>query len=232
MRSPLIEVANHSNNLKTISRHRVSAYLQAGNRAETFQSTLSPSEQNHVASIRGILLSPDFARIIDSGRLTFAMIRPQLELGKRDGTDEELAQQIGQRIRSHFDVILDLPWPVSSEAFTRFYGHVQEKLMSINKKAPDGTDSNVWEIFHKNGTEGATSLMILDAKKTQKQTGHQAWQLWRGFIGATNPDVALAGTLRRDYGSDYNNIAHGSDSLTSVKTDINWAAQQLGKNTS
>jgi hypothetical protein len=222
----LKELSNSSARLSSVSRARVTTFLKVANDGQ-FYNSLSSGEKGAVDNIRGILQDSDFQPVIDTGRFTFAMIRPHLELGKKTGSDEEIALEIGTKIRRHFDVVLELPWPVSGDAFTRFYGHVQEKLQRIPKNAPDGSQSNVWDLFQTMGTDASTSFLILDAQKKMKQTGYQGWQLWRTFIGATNPLEAIPGTLRGEYGSDYNNIVHGSDSLSAVKTDIAWASGQL-----
>ena len=45
---------------------------------------------------------------------------------------------------------------------------------------------------------------------------------WRDFIGATNPDEAKKGTLRRLYGNNRReNAVHGSDSDESAAREIN-----------
>ena len=45
--------------------------------------------------------------------------------------------------------------------------------------------------------------------------------LYRDLLGATNPENALAGTLRADYADSFTeNGTHGSDSLESAKREI------------
>ncbi len=51
--------------------------------------------------------------------------------------------------------------------------------------------------------------------------GENAVQRHRDLLGATNPDNALAGTLRADYADSFTeNGTHGSDSLESAAREI------------
>lgn len=213
-----------------ITRDRVTSFLQAGGHAEDFINTLTPFERRRVGQVQDLLRDPRLNRVINSGRITFAMIRPTLYWGKVKGPDSVIAEEILGKVRdAGFKVVLNMAWPVSSEAFTGFYGHVTDFLREKTMPAPDGTPSNRWDLFLRLGTEGATSFLILNAAELQRKTGIEAWESWRIFIGSTVPANAKPGTLRNLYGSEYNNIAHGSDSLESVRTDIQWMARQLGR---
>jgi nucleoside-diphosphate kinase len=51
--------------------------------------------------------------------------------------------------------------------------------------------------------------------------GENAVQRHRDLLGATNPDNALAGTLRADYADSFTeNGTHGSDSVESAAREI------------
>ncbi len=50
---------------------------------------------------------------------------------------------------------------------------------------------------------------------------HTTVKLWRNYIGATDPNDAYYGTLRRIYGkSRRENAVHGSDSVESAKREL------------
>ncbi|MFP3036580.1 MAG: nucleoside-diphosphate kinase [Arsenophonus sp.] len=52
-------------------------------------------------------------------------------------------------------------------------------------------------------------------------TGKNVIQHYRDLMGATDPNQALAGTLRADYGDDFTaNAVHGSDSIISAEREI------------
>ncbi len=51
--------------------------------------------------------------------------------------------------------------------------------------------------------------------------GENAVAKWRAVMGATNPDQAESGTIRRDYGNDIQcNAVHGSDGSDTARTEI------------
>jgi nucleoside-diphosphate kinase len=52
-------------------------------------------------------------------------------------------------------------------------------------------------------------------------TGHDAVNVGRTLVGATDPKAASPGTIRGDFGIDVGrNLVHGSDSLASAKREI------------
>ena len=62
-------------------------------------------------------------------------------------------------------------------------------------------------------TSGPIMVQVLE--------GENAIQRHRDLMGATNPDNALAGTLRADYADSFTeNAVHGSDSEASAAREI------------
>ena len=62
-------------------------------------------------------------------------------------------------------------------------------------------------------TEGPVVVMVLEAPDAIKK--------WRDTMGATNPEKADAGTIRKLYGTNVGeNATHGSDSLDNAKIEI------------
>lgn len=60
---------------------------------------------------------------------------------------------------------------------------------------------------------GPVVVMVLE--------GENAIRKWRDVMGATNPEQAAEGTLRRDFGSDIgHNAVHGSDSPETAKNEV------------
>jgi len=65
-------------------------------------------------------------------------------------------------------------------------------------------------------TKVALSLIVVSVLE-----GENAVQRHRDLLGATNPDNALAGTLRADYADSFTeNGTHGSDSVESATREI------------
>ncbi|CDG18473.1 MULTISPECIES: nucleoside-diphosphate kinase [Enterobacterales] len=69
--------------------------------------------------------------------------------------------------------------------------------------------------------EGLVAFMTSGPIMVQVLEGENAVQRHRDLMGATNPDNALAGTLRADYADSFTeNAVHGSDSIESANREI------------
>jgi len=63
--------------------------------------------------------------------------------------------------------------------------------------------------------EGPVVLMVLE--------GENAILRWRELMGATNPEKAAPGTLRKKYGEDVTkNAVHGSDALETAQREVHY----------
>lgn len=64
-------------------------------------------------------------------------------------------------------------------------------------------------------TSGPSVVMVLEAEG--------AILRWREVMGATNPEDAAEGTIRRDYGADIQcNATHGSDAPETAAFEVGW----------
>ncbi|MBI5298796.1 MAG: nucleoside-diphosphate kinase [Deltaproteobacteria bacterium] len=53
--------------------------------------------------------------------------------------------------------------------------------------------------------------------------GENAIKRWRDAMGATDPEKAAAGTLRKDFGTNIErNVTHGSDSPDTARAEVNF----------
>lgn len=69
--------------------------------------------------------------------------------------------------------------------------------------------------------DGLVTFMTSGPILVQVLEGENAVQRHRDLMGATNPENALAGTLRADYADSMTeNAVHGSDSLASAEREI------------
>ncbi|MGI9533406.1 MAG: nucleoside-diphosphate kinase [Thermodesulfobacteriota bacterium] len=69
-------------------------------------------------------------------------------------------------------------------------------------------------------SSGPCVLMVME--------GENAITRVRKIMGATNPEEADSGTIRKDFASDIeHNIVHGSDSAESAEYEINYFFNQL-----
>jgi nucleoside-diphosphate kinase len=64
-------------------------------------------------------------------------------------------------------------------------------------------------------TEGPVAIMVLE--------GEGAIAKWRDLMGATNPEKAAEGTLRKRFGANIGrNATHGSDAPESAKFEVSY----------
>jgi len=119
------------------------------------------------------------------------MIERTLAIVKPDGVARNLTGEIVRRIESAGLRITAL------------------KMAHLSKKQAEGfyavhRDKPFFPSLTTFMSEGPVVLMIL--------SGEGAIKIWRDLMGATNPEKAAPGTIRRDYGmSIERNTTHGSD---------------------
>ena len=125
--------------------------------------------------------------------MTFAMIKPDAVRNRNTG-------KIYDRIlTSGFDI-------------------VSAKLLRMTKLQAEGFyDVHSEKPFFRDLTEFMSSgpCMVLALKK------ENAVEEWRNTIGATNPDEAESGSIRKDFATSIGeNAVHGSDSDENAKKEI------------
>ena len=125
--------------------------------------------------------------------MTFAMIKPDAVRNRNTG-------KIYDRIlTSGFDI-------------------VSAKLLRMTKLQAEGFyDVHLEKPFFRDLTEFMSSgpCMVLALKK------ENAVEEWRNTIGATNPDEAESGSIRKDFATSIGeNAVHGSDSDENAKKEI------------
>ena len=124
---------------------------------------------------------------------TFAIIKP-------DAVAAGHAPAIIQLIKDNgFTIVAERNATVDKEAAEQFYG--------VHKDKPFYQDLVAYI------TSGPVVLLTLEKEN--------AVQSWRTLMGATNPEKAQAGTIRKLYGTDIqHNAVHGSDSVENAHKEI------------
>lgn len=93
--------------------------------------------------------------------------------------------------------------------------HEAEKLYAIHKS------KSFFEEFIDYITSEPVVLLVLERENAVEE--------WRNVMGATNPDQAAPGTLRKLYGiSIGENAVHGSDSVLNAENEIKIFFQDVG----
>lgn len=97
---------------------------------------------------------------------------------------------------------------------------VAMKMLQLNPKQAEGfyavhKEKPFFGGLVKYMTSGPVVVMCLE--------GENAIKKWRDLMGATNPDEAAEGTLRRDYGTGIErNVTHGSDAPETARFEVSY----------
>ncbi len=95
---------------------------------------------------------------------------------------------------------------------------IASKMIRLSKEKAEGFYAE-----HKGRPffDGLVEFMTSGPVVVQVLEGENAVQRNRDIMGATNPDNALAGTLRADYADSFTaNAVHGSDAVESAQREI------------
>lgn len=119
---------------------------------------------------------------------------------KPDALERNLQITLQQRIDAHgLKRIAERTLHLSEKQAAEFYAEHKERPF--------------FKVLCQNMTKGAVQVIVLK--------GFDAINQWRNLMGATNPEQAKAGTLRKDFGIDIDrNTVHGSDSESSAQREI------------
>ena len=151
----------------------------------------------------------------DFEHLTYAMIKPDAVVAK-----EEILQDIERR---GFKILFQQEYQFSQELARNFYSEHDGK--------------SFFERLIKQMTVGPVVVLILE-----RVEGVPCFQIWRGTLGATNPENATEGTLRHFYTQKLfggpeaykeekaTNCFHGADSVASVIRESNLVLYDIAMN--
>ena len=119
------------------------------------------------------------------GNRTFAMIKPD---AMNNGYSEKILDRI---INAEFHIL--------GAKIVRMSKKQAEGFYSIHSEKPFFEDLTLFM------SSGKTMVLALEKEN--------AVESWRGIIGATNPEEAEEGTIRKDFASSLSeNAVHGADS--------------------
>lgn len=124
---------------------------------------------------------------------TLAIIKP-------DAVERGLQDEIVKRIEAAgFKILARKPLRLSQERAERFY--------AIHRDRPFFQDLTAFM------TSGDILVLALEAE--------DAIPKWRNLMGATNPEEAAEGTIRRELGTTIqNNCTHGSDGPPTAQAEL------------
>ncbi|RUM40655.1 MAG: hypothetical protein DSY80_09930 [Desulfocapsa sp.] len=175
--------------------------------------TLSDELKSNMRQLLALLRSEEMRNLVEAGKITFAMVKPNVHLAKAENnnrTDHELAEEVIASIGDDFKIIGRQDFQIPVAAAADFYAHLEKLGKGIMEKVAGFMSS------------GATTALIL---YRDKGNAHDAWRMQ---IGATNPAEAEKGTIRQRFAdTQENNAVHGSDSIKSVQQELLWFANLL-----
>lgn len=152
------------------------------------------------------LESEGFIDIMEEGRITFAMIKPDVNKPKyQNKTDEEVEEMIKNRIEDPLEIIMEQSLVLTKEQVEEFYSDLKDK-----KFFPEHLRFM---------TSGPITAIILYSDGEEK-----AFKEWRDQMGPTDPkELGPKGEsgIRFEFAKDKsNNATHGSDSVVNVKREV------------
>lgn len=202
--------------------------------------TLSESDLGQVKRIIEVLESAEINRLIDEGKLTLALIKPQANQGKNlPSNDQEAAGVLLGEIRDSIPEFKDAEMlaiviRLSREEAEEFYASKKEEFLGrFSEKEPTVT---LWESNVGFMCSGPSTFVLLylpslpDVSADSNEGDAVKW--WREKIGHTFGSRAAPGTIRNKYAIDDNlpnNIVHGSDSKEAVRRELQVLVGHLKK---
>lgn len=184
---------------------------------------LADVEKAHLARINGILTHPALQGLIEAGKITVGLIKPHVNKGRPDMSDDEIADDIlNSKIQKPLQVIFSLPIWITPAEVENFYSVHKARFSSL--KDDQGT-STVWDRLTSYMTSGAVTFVLIYSPDGN------AVPEWRRQIGPTNPAADTARTtIRGRFGFDVrHNVVHGSDSTENVREEIAWMQKKIDR---
>lgn len=170
---------------------------------------INPSFENEYKELATDLFKDSiFNEAIEDGHVTYGMVKPKANEAKGeniDRSDDGVATEVLDAIEQPLTPTIVRPAYMPLNVARGFYD---------NLRGLAGSD----DIFNRVATfmsSSAMTGMVLLGRDVD------AIAEWRKQIGATDPQKADEGTIRKRFADEMsNNVAHGSDSVANVKREI------------
>ncbi len=183
-------------------------------------------DKEEITSIVNLLESNGFKELISQGKITLAMIRPNVgpDANLLGMPDLEAAEEIEKKITGlGFSMKFSFVWP--KESITEFYDGGPKASMQKEKPIDPAKYPTRWEEFVDFMSSAPTTIIYLF------DPDNEAIKKWRDHLGHWNIDqVRDPSTIRGSFGvNKYNNLVHGSDSSDSVSKETGMICSALRK---
>ncbi len=194
----------------SFSERKLAKRTIEGLRSETL--SLGELERKKLRLIVNVLGHPETQTLINEGKLTLGIIKPNANLGKNlpvndQGAADFLMDQIGDK------AVFSLSLSLTREQAEEFYAQIREKYARIFTQ----NGNTVWEsIIHYMSSGPLTFILIHD-----NEGDAVGW--WRRQMGNTRADRAEANSIRGKHAlveNLPNNLVHGSESKEEARREI------------
>lgn len=171
----------------------------------------------HKDKIIDILCSDNVRELVNTGKATLAMIRPNIANSvKTELLDGKDAIDVIEQNIKELTILLKFNFIFDDQAMHEFYNGQSQINQMQRPPERDFEKKNRWDEFIGIMTGGPVTVYIL-ASDTDN-----AINLWRRQVGSWDIEKqADPNTLRGKFGiHNYNNLLHGSDSAQEVHREI------------
>lgn len=178
---------------------------------------IDASELARIRAMREALSSEAVATAVNEGKVSYGMVKPQRQGPQNtieaEGPDETIAQEVIEAIKPPLYVGFEQAIWIPQTQAERFYAHLPQHV--LNRVA--GFMSS-----------GASTGLFLE---TESSGAVEEWRRQMGPTRAHNMPETEADSIRYRFRTRQgveNNVAHGSDSIESVRNELIFFAEMLG----
>jgi len=182
-----------------------------------YENTLSigKKEIERLQEIDKILRNPFIDELVEDGKITLGIIKPNANKGVGLPQDDDKAADFLREEIGNKYIIFDFNIQLTTSQIETFYADVKEKYSDKYNKP--GNKKTIWEEVDEMLHSGPVTFLLLYCEEGN------AVDWWRKKMGKTHPEEADPKTLRGKYAREENmpnNLTHGSDSIEGAKREI------------
>ncbi len=184
---------------------------------ELYKDSLSLGEEEFrkLKEINELLQNPMLDNLVDQGKLTLGIIKPNADMGKGMPPDDDAAASVLFDEIGRDKIVFSFSTQLTQKQIEAFYVDIKDKYSKVYDSP--GNTLTIWEDLNKLLNSGPVTFILL-----YRQEGDAvAW--WREKMGKTHPSEAHPESIRGKYGREEimpNNLTHGSDSIEGAKKEI------------
>jgi nucleoside diphosphate kinase len=215
------EILNYLKDIPETFSSREGARRFAEQKEQQLRKSLSELETEKLKKIVEVLNNPKLESLVDEGKITLGIIKPNVNQSDFLPEDDDEASRIILNEIGEERVIFNIALKLTRKQAEEFYSPIRQKYESrIDPK----TGKTVWDSILDFISSGSlTFLLIYD-------DGNNAIDWWRNKMGDTYPVNADKASIRGKFATMEmlpNNLVHGSDSKEEVKREIKCLARFL-----